>query len=210
MNDYYEELIDKYYDYSDQLKEVIKYSILEEGISDILYIKMLFLYLKIDGYNINELETKEEEEDENEEDIYIIEDENKKNCLYDSIKEITQEEYNKLISIGYLNKLTELNKLEIKKHQFKRIFKTINEDNKLLFDDFNNKHREHILNNSFYEQLLNIEYIKTPQGIPKYINYGLKNKINYFKLFIIKKLNKKLNIENSFKINKYHVKQLII
>ncbi len=95
INNYYEELIDKYYDYSDQLKEVIKYSILEEGISDILYKKMLFLYLKIDGYNINELETKEEEEDENEEDIYIIEDENKKNCLYDSIKEITQEEYNK-------------------------------------------------------------------------------------------------------------------
>ena len=63
INDYYEELIDKYYDYSDQLKEVIKYSILEEGISDILYKKMLFLYLKIDGYNINELETKEEEED---------------------------------------------------------------------------------------------------------------------------------------------------
>ncbi len=148
INNYYEQLIDEYYNYSDQLKEVIKYSILEEGISDILYKKMLYLYLKIDGYNIKELEEEEEQEEE-EKKIYHIEEENKIDCLYDTIKDIDKQEYNKLVSIEYLNKLTELNKLEINKYQFKRLFKTINENNKLLFESFNNKHKEHILNNSF-------------------------------------------------------------
>jgi hypothetical protein len=66
---------------------------------------MVYLYLKIDGYIINEIKEEQKQDQEHEKNIYHVEEENKNDCLYDTIKDIDKQEYNKLLSIEYLNKL---------------------------------------------------------------------------------------------------------
>ena len=88
--------------YSEQLKEVISASILEEGLSDFQYKKMLLSYLKIDGYDL-ELLKFEDEDIKNDDDDYIIEDE--KTVLYDEVRDISDIEYEKITASIFKNKL---------------------------------------------------------------------------------------------------------
>jgi hypothetical protein len=189
-------LIKKSKTYSEQLKEVISASILEEGLSDYQYKKMFLAYLKIDGYDL-ELLKFEDEDIKNTDDDYIIEEE--KTVLYDVVRDLVDIEYTKITSQNFKNKLTEINKLEIFKHQFKRKFEIIEDHHKHLFLIFVDKHKQHIINNSFFEEIINYEYLKSERGIPKYILYDYKTEVNYYKLLIIKKLNKILGIETTTK-----------
>ena len=107
--EFYISLIKDSKTYSEQLKEVISASILEEGLSDFQYKKMLLSYLKIDGYDL-ELLKFEDEDIKNDDDDYIIEDE--KTVLYDEVRDVSDIEYEKLTASIFKNKLTEINKLE--------------------------------------------------------------------------------------------------
>ena len=115
------------------------------------------------------------------------------------VRDLVEIEYTKITSPDFKNKLTEINKLEILKHQFKRKFEIIEDHHKHLFLIFVDKHKQHIINNSFFEEIINYEYLKSERGIPKYILYDYKTEVNYFKLLIIKKLNKILGIETTTK-----------